>query len=193
MTLKRWAIPACPYKSLVDGTSNFWTASGSGTNEYYYNQTISQIEPNAVLIGGDVTAKATNVVGSLAVGQWSWGDNDTLGTDTLYVRLSDGADPDSKTSGHLKCSEPQELIEASVDTETIFLSLLIANYSITADANIKIFHIDGTDILFQWVIDILVTDSPFALDSKIVLEPGDKFLIMADIENVSVLASGDES
>jgi hypothetical protein len=193
MTLKRWAISDCPYKSLVDGASNFWTASGSGTDEFYYNQTISQIEPNAVLINGVVTAKAANALGSLAAGEWSWGDNDTLGTKTIYVRLSDGADPDSKSADHIQCSEPQELIVAAGGKETIFLSLLLANFSTTDDANIRIYHTDGTDILFQWVIDILVTDSPFALDSKIILEPSDKFLIMSDIEKVSVLASGDES
>ena len=125
MALQRWAVDDCPYKNLVDGTSNWWTASASGTNEYYFNQTISQIkEPNAVLIDDTVKAKASNAPGSLAAGEWSWGDNDTLGTDTIYVRLSDGADPDTKTSGHIKCSEPQEIMTAQASVETILLSFI---------------------------------------------------------------------
>ena len=192
MTLKRWAVAECPYKNLVDGASNWWTASGSGTNEYYFNQTISQLkEPNAVLIDGTVTAKASNAPGSLAAGEWSWGDNDTLGVNTIYVRLSDGTDPDTKTSGYIKCSEPQEIIMAEAAKETVLLSFLISNYSVVDDANVWFFHTDGTNILFRWVLDIPVTNSPFALDSKLVLAPGDKFLVMADIEDVAAIASGD--
>jgi hypothetical protein len=89
MTLKRWAVPSCSLKNLVDGASNFWTVSASLTGEYYYNQTIQDFEPNAVLINGSVTAKSANALGSLALGEWSWGDNDTIGNNTIYVRLSD--------------------------------------------------------------------------------------------------------
>lgn len=89
--------------NMIDSGTFKWTASGSGTDEYYLeldgggdpslNEVFNMYE-NAVKI-------SEGSVGSLAVGEWDWGDNDTLGYDTVYVRLSDGADPDSKADGYL--------------------------------------------------------------------------------------------
>lgn len=76
-----------------------WLASGSGTNEFYLVNTAdfySATEPdrmyeNAVLM-------VEGVVGTLGIRQWAWGDNDTLGYNTIYVRLSDETDPDLKST-----------------------------------------------------------------------------------------------
>lgn len=75
-----------------------WTESGSGTDEYYVtllggvgNPNIYQ-SPLGVLEGGEYMVKGT--VGSLAQGEWGYGDNDSIGFDTIYVRLSSGVDPD---------------------------------------------------------------------------------------------------
>jgi len=35
-------------------------------------------------------------VGSLTAGTWDYGDNDSLGYNTIYVRLTDSTDPDTK-------------------------------------------------------------------------------------------------
>ncbi len=194
MTLKRWAIPNFPLKSLVDGENNLWTASANGTDEYYFNGDLFQHTPNAVHIDGMPVTISVNALGSLAAGEWGWGDNDELGKDTVYVRLSDGADPDTQESGYLQCSEPVMLLEAQAEKETIFLSFLVANYSDADNANIRIMHKDSQgDIIFRWILDIPATNSPVALDSKIVLEPGDKIFVMSDVPEVAVLASGDES
>jgi hypothetical protein len=194
MALKRWAVPSCPRKNLVDGTSNWWTDNAGGTNEYYYNQPIFDHIPNTLLIDGSVVGKSSNAPNSLTEGQWTWGYNDTVGGNTIYVRLSDGADPDTKTSGHIQCSEPIQVIEAESGKETILLSFLISNYSTTSDANVWFFQVDALNaVLFKGVLDISATNSPFALDSKIVLEPGDKLLVMADIEGVAAITSGDAS
>lgn len=79
-----------------------WTASGSGTNEYYCRTAangnpgfVSSPTTNLVFLDG--VAAASGSLGSLTAGQFGFGDNDTLGYSTLYVRLADGADPDSKT------------------------------------------------------------------------------------------------
>src|SRR5690606_38969133 len=40
-------------------------------------------------------------LGSLAASRWGYGDNDTLGYDTIYIRLSDDADPDSKAADYV--------------------------------------------------------------------------------------------
>lgn len=84
-----------------------WTASGSGTNEYYV-RTAANGDPgfaaspptsNGVFINGSAATKAS--LGSLAAGNWGYGDNDTLGYDTVYVRLSGGGDPDAQVDNHI--------------------------------------------------------------------------------------------
>lgn len=85
-----------------------WTASGSGTGEFYLE-----------LIGGgdpglaeptNVQANGTNLTagtaGSLAASRWDYADNDTLGYSTIYVRLSDDADPDSKSRDFVTFTAP---------------------------------------------------------------------------------------
>ena len=87
----------------------------------------------------------------------------------------------------------QTLMTATADKETILLSLLISNYSSTDAANITVTHTDGTDTLFEFKAAIPAGNSPLAIDSKIVLEPGDVISITSNIDDVAVLASGDES
>jgi len=72
-----------------------WTVSTSGTNEYYLEASgggdpgITPSEEVHIL-----KALATQgTVGSLAVDEWDYGDNDTLGYSTLYVRLTSGISP----------------------------------------------------------------------------------------------------
>lgn len=79
-----------------------WIVSASGTSEYYVeligggDPSISP-EPNHVYEDGSAMTNGT--LGSLAAGEWDYGDNDTLGFSTIYVRLADSADPDSKADG----------------------------------------------------------------------------------------------
>ena len=86
-----------------------WILSGSGTNEWYvrlkagggdpgltetkdlYTAT-SGIFQNDELSGATETAASNGTVGSLTLGQWDWGDNDSLGYSTVYVR-TDGTVP----------------------------------------------------------------------------------------------------
>lgn len=82
-----------------------WTASGSGTNEYYLRTAAGGnpgfvAQPANVYINGSNATEGT--VGSLTAGQWDYGDNDTLGYSTVYVRLSDGTDPDTKDPNYVK-------------------------------------------------------------------------------------------
>lgn len=85
-----------------------WTASGSGTNEYYV-RTAASGDPGfvatpptttGVYIAGAAATKGT--LGSLTAGQWGYGDNDTLGYSTVYVRLSGGGDPDAQDADHVQ-------------------------------------------------------------------------------------------
>lgn len=92
--------------SLVNPTYR-WVASSSGTGEYYVELAgggdPSLLEPTNVqqLVASVKTNMAAGTAGSLAVSEWDYTDNDTLGFSTIYVRLSDGADPDSKDDGHV--------------------------------------------------------------------------------------------
>ena len=87
--------------------------------------------------------------------------------------------------------ETKTLLTAETDKETIILSLLISNYSASNNANVTVTHTDGTNTIFEWTLTIESGSSPFALDSKIVMEPGDEINVESDIDNLSVLASGD--
>jgi len=75
-----------------------WTASGSGTNEYYLEA--SGGGDPGIGTPGNVQVDGTNATegtaGSLAAGEYDWADNDTLGYSTVYLRLSDGTDPDTQ-------------------------------------------------------------------------------------------------
>jgi len=81
-----------------------WSASSSGTSEYYLEVSgggdPSVSEPSDVYEDGDAMTEGT--LGSLAQGEWGWGNNDSLSFKTVYVRLSDDADPDSKSDGYVK-------------------------------------------------------------------------------------------
>jgi hypothetical protein len=192
MALKSWNISSCPFKDLVDGVSNNWLQSSVASSEYYYMGSTLEQKPNFVSLDGSGVSEGS--AGSLVAGNWGWGDIDSIGHDTLYVRLSDDTDPDTKGGGYVKCSEPKTLLTATSGLECILLSLLISNYSYENDANIWVFHTTSAGVVrFKWVLDIPITNSPFALDSKLVMNEGDKLKIMVGIEDVAVIASGDES
>jgi len=83
-----------------------WTASGSGTNEYYCELSgggdPSITSPDALTINGAVASTAT--LGSLTAGTWNYGNNDGLAFSTVYVRLSDNTDPDTKIDGYIEAN-----------------------------------------------------------------------------------------
>lgn len=82
---------------LVNSTYK-WTASGSGTDEYYVELAAggnpSLTEATSCYLDGKYNLATNGTLGSLSVSQWDWGDNDSLGFSTVYVRLADGTDPD---------------------------------------------------------------------------------------------------
>lgn len=90
-----------------------WTLSASGTAEYYCEisgggdpgidespKIIPLEETGGVLIND--TWEEDGTLGSLAQSKWGYGDNDSLGYSTVYVRLSDDTDPDSKAAGYVR-------------------------------------------------------------------------------------------
>lgn len=81
------------------------------------------------------------VAGSLSAGQWAYGDNDTLGFDTVYVRLGNSGDPDSETDGY---------VEAGYVVE-------VASPYAVADLR-KIDHAQSADVMFMTHPDYAVKD-----------------------------------
>jgi hypothetical protein len=100
----RWAywVERLNFISLVDGASNFWAQSGAAAAEWYYTGGSLPGEPTAVDI--DLMTATIGVLGSLAVGEYAWGDNDALGADTLYVRITGDGDPDAQAADYVMAS-----------------------------------------------------------------------------------------
>lgn len=95
-------LDLAPCISLVDGTSNNWTASSGDAGAYYY--TPSGIDFDSILITGvEVNGSmiTEGTAGSLANNEYAVTDQDTLGANTLYIQLAVG-DPDGQTSGYVK-------------------------------------------------------------------------------------------
>lgn len=82
-----------------------WTASGSGTAEYYLT-TAAGTTPGISTSPGDVLENSevmtSGTVGSLTASTWDYGDNDTLGYSTIYVRIADDTDPDTKEPTYIQ-------------------------------------------------------------------------------------------
>jgi len=88
----------------LTGPAYRWTVSGSGSGEYFLEASgggdPSVVEPLKVVANGVYMSAAT--AGALTAGQWDWADNDSLGFPTIYVRLSDSTDPDTKSDGYVQ-------------------------------------------------------------------------------------------
>jgi hypothetical protein len=88
---------ANPLNNSIRTASYAWTVSARGTNEYYCtlaagtNPSLSQ--PFGVMVNG--TAYTYGFAGRLAASEWGYGDNDSKGYNTIYIRLAAGGDPDS--------------------------------------------------------------------------------------------------
>jgi len=86
-----------------------WSLSEYGSNEYYLEKDAGGdpeiIEPTHIYqywYGVYIGDLAKGSLGVLASGEWNWGDNDELGYSTVYVRLTNNADPDSGSDTMLR-------------------------------------------------------------------------------------------
>lgn len=86
--------------SIVESTIYKWTQSVANGNEYHVELLAGGdpglTEPTKVFFNQTIGTEGT--MGSLAVEGWDYGDNDTLGYDTVYVRLTGNVDPDTKAN-----------------------------------------------------------------------------------------------
>lgn len=88
-------LPIIAGSDVIDSSKMKWTASGSGSNEFYCEAVDGGYhdltEPTYVWI--DSVNINRGSVGSLEDHTWDFGDNDDLGYETIYIRDNDG-DPD---------------------------------------------------------------------------------------------------
>jgi len=89
--------------AIVEAATYKWTLSSGSV---YYLDLLAGGDPEIeepVEVWEQVLTtevELTLVVGLPAsAGEWTWGDFDTLGFDTVYLELSDSVDPDTKTDG----------------------------------------------------------------------------------------------
>lgn len=112
---KRWVGTTGTWTTITNwapislrNTTYRWLLSGSGTTNYYLdlagggNPGISTPGSTSGAITGNDLAFTSGAAGSLTASQFGYGDADALGYSTIYVRLADGTDPDSKTLDYVK-------------------------------------------------------------------------------------------
>ena len=85
------------YRENLSASTYKWTASASGTNEYYLTLSTGATpafakQPDFVTLDGKKITSGT--IGALSDHQWGYGDNDSLGFNTVYIRDESG-DPDT--------------------------------------------------------------------------------------------------
>lgn len=84
------------YKDRLRSSTYKWTASGSGTSEYYCQAAAGgdpSIATQPDFLTLDNTLMVEGAAGDLVNHQWDYGDNDNLGYNTVYVCDTSG-DPD---------------------------------------------------------------------------------------------------
>lgn len=136
--------PSKEYEMLLDlnGSSYQWSSSGSGTDEYYLEASgggdPSINEPGAIYEDGGKMEDGT--AGSLASGEWYWGDNDALGYNTVYVRLSGGADPDTKSSRYVEAGK----VEYDLPTDLYEVMRITARDTVLPVLDYETEYLQGT-------------------------------------------------
>jgi len=91
---------------IIDPSIYQWTLSGSGTNEYYLTR-IDGLDPSGLtfdianIVEDPLIMLCVDTPGALSPGCYAVGNNDTLGFNTVYVRLTDSADPSTKPGYYL--------------------------------------------------------------------------------------------
>jgi hypothetical protein len=90
-------------QDLVDAAYK-WTLSGSGTGEYHLELAAGG-DPgilNNSIVYEDGIKMTTSSLGSLVEGETAYGDNDALGYNTRYVRITGSTDPDLEAQGYIQ-------------------------------------------------------------------------------------------
>lgn len=191
------------FTKLSDGGStDLWTESGATAGEYYYTGSALDQKPDEVLFDGNDATEGT--AGSLAEGEWAWGNEDGLASDTVYVRIPDSpADPDSQPDGYVQSyldidSEPAGFVQAKVPQPVVTNSssgqryfvrhLIVYNGNTGAEA-VKLFKVPGDGSGGEGVA---LPQHQFAgQDNNAVIDPGRTAHFEYPIPGIIMVEQGD--
>ncbi|KKM98899.1 hypothetical protein LCGC14_1153260 [marine sediment metagenome] len=132
------------YRDRLRRSAYKWTASGSGTNEYHAEIAAGgdpsiAVSPDFITVDGVKWAKGT--LGSLSDHTWGFGDNDTLGYSSVYLR-DDSGDPDT----------------TEIDVRSILVPTCLANESgviFIGGSDGFVYHFDSDEYKDQGLHQIL--------------------------------------
>lgn len=138
------------------GTLYTWTASAAGDNSYYllnstagpqgtYNPWVGQ--PDIIEYNGAYLTAGT--IGSLTTGQYAWGDVNSNGFSTLYVRLPADFAPSGVATNVLFAeysTQPVAIDAASTNVHTQGFKDLLTNQTIAAGATV-VYTINTGDVI----------------------------------------------
>jgi hypothetical protein len=86
----------------VAGGAAEWTDSPTTPGEAYYTGAAMTAKPVVVELGGVDISASEGTIGALVENEWCWGDQDTLGASTMYIKLPGDGDPDALAADYLK-------------------------------------------------------------------------------------------
>ena len=141
------------FTDLTTTTEFRWIKSAGGTNEYYCELAAGGdpglADPVALYKSGGIYAKGT--VGTLAGAQtWAYGDNDTLGFSTVYVKVSSAdLDPDTLTDS-IYCTYKYRVTTFNASQSLFWTGLTTSTHTAESDgllgSDLNLVSMDVTNI-----------------------------------------------
>lgn len=92
--------------SLSDGAADKWTNSTTTPGEFFFSAAGGPTAKPMAVYANSVKLTA-GALGSLANNEWAWGDQDTIGSNRIYVKLAVG-DPDAQAADYIQCGESHD-------------------------------------------------------------------------------------
>jgi hypothetical protein len=168
--------PADETKSIRTGAYT-WVLSAQGTNEYYLQYGGGQpdiSEPTSVLFNG--VAATPGSVTLLTAGQWDWGNADSLGYTTVYVRLADNTDPDTKAVDFVQAVFADQLILNDAEGYRFASNFRSSSGGLSADR----VYIEGDEIDYSAVSDVGVGDKLYPATNIATTHPEGAYVTQAN-------------
>ena len=192
MSLKNY-----PDKSIALTTITGWTQVGA-TNEYYK---ATDYKHKPLTVTEDGAAMSEGTVGSLAAGEWGWGDLATLGYNTIVIRCTGDVDPDGtiyssssseETALTMKASIAQTLVTVDSGHSVGIMSIEIQSEEATDAKHVKMIRTNSSDVsFFENTISIPALDTVI-LDHAIVLAATEKFKVMSASEDIGIVLNAND-
>jgi len=159
--------------------TGYWESSSSGTDEWYFKGA-PIVMPLAVKKISNLTR---GTVGTLADQEWGFGDNDSLGYDTIYFRNT--ADPASTITYSAISILTTAGIDYATNGESYAIEIQVTNRSQETIQGILV--LPNHSIAFE----ITAAEGSLILQNKFFLNPEEEIKILLSSEEVSVMINGD--